>query len=228
MKKLILSGLLFAGLTFGATAQDVVPMYKPAAGNSTLEFQFAPLGGSPLSIGGIKYRTFMTQSTAFRANIFLGFSNTTDVMLSMNNDMEEIELKTKSTSMDISIAPGIEMLMNGTDRLSPYFGGELVLGFGSETKKEEMYNGADDKIYTGTTKDGNLLIGINALAGADFYVAPHLYLGGEMGFGIQFSCDFDTKMSSDAPGSEEITTPNGSSINVGPNVVGTLRLGFVF
>ena len=234
MKKLVLSGLLFAGLTFCATAQDAVPMYKPASGNSTLEFQFAPLGGSPLTIGGIKYRTFTSESTALRANIFLGYSNTTDVTLGMDMNGDEIELKDKSSAIDISIAPGFEMHMNGTDRLSPYFGGELSLGFGSSSDKSETYVPFDptgavvDEVYTQTTKNGNFTVGVNALAGFDFYVAPHLYIGGEMGFGIEFMSEFDTKTSSDQPGSKDVETPNGGAINVGPNAKGVLRLGFVF
>jgi hypothetical protein len=62
MKKIIFS-LAVALLTVtGANAQ------KQEGGEHNLEVQFAPLGGSPISVNGIRYRMFLSESGALRVN----------------------------------------------------------------------------------------------------------------------------------------------------------------
>ena len=136
MKRVFLLTALAVGSIGISNAQ-----YKPAAGERTLEVNFAPLGGTPVSIGGIKYRSFSSETTAFRVGVFLGFSNTTKVTQDENSQTQMLELKEKNGSTTISLQPGIEKHFAGTERLSPYIGGVLNIGYGMTSKKEESQQG---------------------------------------------------------------------------------------
>lgn len=221
MKKLYF--LVATALLIGtaANAQDV---YKQQGGEKNIEFLFAPLGGSPIGINGIKYRQFNDATTALRATVFLGFNSDTDIMLAENEDQDE--LKMTDSEINISIAPGIEQHFAGTDRLSPYIGGEAIIAFMRMSEKDEILVG--DDIEEVTTRDGALTFGVNGICGVDYYFADNIYLGGELGFGIQFTTEFDTVTESTVEGAEDVETPNGNSFGIGPNVVGQIRAGFLF
>lgn len=221
MKKIFL--LAAAALLIGSTAnaQDV---FKQQGGEQNIEFLFAPLGGSPIGINGVKYRKFTSATTAWRATVFLGFNSATDIML--GGDDGTTELKMNMSEFNIQIAPGIERHFPGTDRLSPYYGAEALIGFMNTREKEEFLVG--DDIEEGTVKNGSLTLGANAICGVDYYFHDNIYIGAELGFGLQFTTDFDTVEESTAEGSETTETPNGNSFGIGPNVVGQIRAGFLF
>lgn len=228
MKKVLViaAAALFASSV--ASAQDVM---KQTGGEQNLEVLFAPLGGSPVKIGGIKYRKFTSATTAIRGTVFLGFSSDKSVdggQASIVKDGESLNaMKTKST-FDIQIAPGVERHFVGTDRLSPYIGGEVNLGFGNSSTKYEKPN--DDNtafVDGGKTTNGSLSIGATAFAGFDFYFADNIYLGSEIGFGAYFTSKFDEKTKPE--GGDEFTSgPQGSSFGIGPNFVAQIRLGWLF
>jgi opacity protein-like surface antigen len=220
MRKLLIAALALTSAV-ALNAQDV---YKQTGGEQNLEFQFAPLGGSPIGIAGIKYRKFTDANTAMRAEVFLGFGSTTDVMLA--GDPDNTELNEVNSNFDISIAAGIEKHWTGTDRLSPYYGGVVSLGYGRTGNKTEFLAGTD--VEENTTRDGSLTIGLNAIAGMDFYFADNIYLGAELGFGLAFTTLFDTVSETSVEGVDAVETPNGSSFNIGPNVLPRIRLGFLF
>jgi hypothetical protein len=221
MKK-SLSLLMLAMFTIGfMQAQD-----KQVAGSQNLEFLVAPLSGNPVSIAGIKYRSFSTESSAIRVTVFLGYDTSTDV--SLGGEDGETEFNSTSSSFDISVRPGIEKHFTGTDKLSPYYGGELLVGFSSSSDKEEEYDFFEEETYETTVKDGMVTFGANAIAGFDYYFAQNVYIGAEMGFGLAFSSMSDTKFESTQDGADDFESPNGSSFTVGPNAVGQFRVGFLF
>ncbi len=212
-------------IAYSADAQ-----YKPAAGERTLEVNFAPLGGSPISIGGIKYRTFSTETSALRLGVFLGYGSTTTVTQDEDSDADLVELKDKESSFTINLQPGIEKHFAGTERLSPYIGGVVNIGYGTTTERNEQQV-PDEEVGATITKGGNLNLGLNAIAGFDYYIANKLYLGTEIGFGLAMNKDLKKKTSYDnIEGAEDSEGKAGtkSSFNVGPNVVGQLRLGWAF
>lgn len=226
---MIAAAALFIGTT--ANAQEVM---KQTGGEQNLEVLFAPLGGSPIGINGIKYRKFSDATTAMRATVFLGFGSATTKTLGGGKEGKD-ELKTTKSNFDISIQPGIEKHFVGTDRLSPYYGAEAMIGFGTKSTKEDETYGIDNSIKSvKSSSQGSLSIGVNAFAGMDFYFADNIYLGAELGFGIGYTMDMDKKSEalSQEPGKEgDIVTsegPGGNSFNIGPTVVGAIRLGFLF
>jgi outer membrane protein W len=225
MKRTLILTALVACIAGTASAQ-----YKPAAGERTLEVNFAPLGGTPVSIAGIKYRKFTSETSAFRLGLFLGYSSTTTTTQDENSTLSQVELQDKEGKMTINLQPGIEKHFAGTERLSPYIGAVLNLGYGMNSKKEESQQ-PNNAVGAKTTKGGTLDLGLNAVAGFDYYVANKLYLGSEIGFGVGMTTDMTNKVSYDnIAGAQDSDSKkdNKSKLNVGPNVIGQLRLGWVF
>ncbi len=233
MKRTLLLTAVVVGIAGAASAQ-----YKPAAGEATLEVNFAPLGGSPVSIAGIKYRSFGTETSAFRLGVFLGFGSTTTITQDEDteNGATAKELKDSESTFSINIQPGIEKHFAGTERLSPYIGGVLNLGYEATSEKSETQF-TSTLVGEDVEKGGSLNVGLNAVAGFDYYVANKLYLGTELGFGVAMSKDMTKKVTTqslnqngDALESDdtESNVDNKSEFNVGPNVNAQIRLGWVF
>ncbi len=228
MKKVLIiaAAALFIGST--ASAQDVM---KQTGGEKNLEVLFAPLGGSPIGIGGIKVRKFTSATTAIRGTVFLGFSsektvdNTQDPLGDGNEGTNAMNTE---SAFDIMISPGIEKHFVGTDRLSPYVGAEVNLGFGTTSSKSMMPNEEEtDYVDAGKSTGGSLSFGATAFAGVDFYFADNIYLGTELGFGALYTTQLDMKNIPEE-GDETSVGPQGSSFNVGPQIVAKIRLGWLF
>jgi opacity protein-like surface antigen len=209
---------------------------KQTGGEKNLEVAFAPLGGNPVSMSGIRLRLFNSEASAIRIGLFLGGSTTKDVTAQPeeSGDPDQPELYSTSKSTDISLRPGYEKHFAGTDRLSPYVGAELALTLHSESTEDETWTqinaDGDTGVATTTTKDGSTTFGLNILAGTDFYFADNIYLGAELGFGFQTTSNKDTETTIEGIDDAEDPDPliNGSNSAWGPNVQGTLRLGWLF
>jgi len=229
MKKIILS--LVAAATLLATtvnAQTTTEAdYKPAAGDNTLELQLAPLGAAPFSMGGIRYRRFLDATTALRATVYLGYTSSTEVTQQADEFPGAQELKTKNSSFEIGIRPGIEKHLAGTSRLSPYFGGELDFAIKTSKEKEEVQAGTDVEENVIKNEDGFTRFGLNGIFGADYYIAPKVFLGAELGFGFAFTKDSKT-VTEPAGGGDTVTEKGGGSFILAPNVLAQFRLGIVF
>lgn len=222
--------VLAAGTLTAAQAQ-----YRPdEGGGKALEVNFAPLGGSPVSIAGIKYRGFSSQTSAFRLAVFIGHGSETKV--TQDADTVLAELKDRKSTTNLSLQPGIERHFAGTERLSPYLGGYLSVGYTATSEKKEAQGPGKDKVGHELTKKGALNLGLNGVAGFDYYLAKNLYLGSEIGFGFAMESPLKTKTETagfDQDGNPETTDGEGlkgttSSWQIGPNVVGQLRLGWFF
>lgn len=235
MKKIWILALTALAVSY-TNAQEVVTTdddevivtnegFKPIAGEKTLEVQFAPLGGTPISISGIRGRYFTTATSAYRLNAFLGYTTSSDITQQEDADLDEKELKTTSSNFRIALAPGIEKHFAGTNRLSPYIGAELPLAWSTTAQKEEFQ--VADNVEWGKTKNGSFSIGLNALAGVDFYFTKKMYLGTELGFGFNYRKNANTSYSV-STGDADPSEANGSSFNLSPYALGQIRLGFVF
>ena len=225
MKKLL---VLVLGATLFSATGDAQAL-KQAGGENNLELQFAPLGSSPISMGGIRYRKFMgSGSSALRINFLVSMSS--DKEITQQADTSLPELATTNSTFNFSIAPGFEKHMTGTDNLSPYVGAEIAVAFASSKEEVEMNTGTND-VGTMTTKDGSISFGINLLAGADYYFSKSIYIGAEMGFGFALTSLNDKEVTFEGF-DPDIDNPDpvsqGSAWMLGPNYQGTLRLGWLF
>jgi hypothetical protein len=246
MKKTTLLVLASFVLFCTVNAQDG---FKQAAGDKSLEFKFAPLGGNPVGISGIQFKSYSSETSALRLNIFIGKTGETtitqqgvDTAVAIASRL--LELKDVNSTLEIGLRPGIEKHFKGTDRLSPYIGAELDIAKKFGTKKEDsQYNGKNNdspKVYTKKTsgEDGFLRLGVNAVAGFDYFIAKKLFLGAELGFGISYNKKSTIKIKD--PKAETIATDGnvtyhapldqkqGSTFNLGPNVNAQIRLGYMF
>lgn len=197
MKKVILSVAIALTAVTGAFAQ------KQEGGEKNLEVNFAPLGGSPIGMDGIRLRLFNADGTgAIRVRIGLGGTNdvtvNTQSRVAANPNKTVIpELYDTEKSFNFSIRPGYEIHFEGTDRLSPYVGAELLFASGSETLIREFHGASNSTETVESTsadkwstweaerKRGTTTFGLNAVAGFDYYFVDNLYLGAEIGFGFQ-------------------------------------------
>ncbi len=228
MKKVALFFAFAVACVSGAFAQ------KQTGGEKNLEVQFAPLGGNPVSISGIRLRLFNSEASAIRIGLFIGGSSTETITQDADNDLDLLELTDLEKEFSFSIRPGYEKHFAGTDRLSPYIGGELLIGI-TNTTSESMTQYDDDgdpASYTTITKGGSSTFGLNVVAGTDFYFADNIYLGAEIGFGFSRTKDKENETTFvDAPdGFDDSTSTvdNQTSSAWGPNYQGTIRLGCLF
>jgi len=167
--------------------------------------------------------------------VFLGYSNESTITQDENSQTQLSELKDTESGISVSLQLGIEKHKAGTERLSPYMGGYVDLSFGTSNKKEET-QGPSNKVGYTQTKGADLGVGVNAVAGFDYYFAKSIYLGTELGFGLAAKLPMKKTAESvtfDANGNSVTTSGdskegNTTSIQLGPNVVGQLRLGWLF
>ncbi|MCX6292092.1 MAG: outer membrane beta-barrel protein [Bacteroidetes bacterium] len=249
MKKIVLIALGALMFTANADAQ------KQAGNEKNLQVLFAPLGGSPVSLngGGISFRKFNSDGTsAWRLNLFIGLNNKTEVTGqpidtgSYTTGGGKPELDKKTSGMTIGLRPGYEKHFAGTEKLSPYIGAEILFSMTTKTVKEDQLgnNGTNTSAATAWSVlteerkgDGaSTTFGVNLIAGMDYYIAKNLALGAEFGFGFSTTSMPDIEQTSAQNNSttgafELVTDPKqkqGSSMNVGPNVTGQLKLGWLF
>ncbi|MFY0599217.1 MAG: hypothetical protein JXR03_06065 [Cyclobacteriaceae bacterium] len=224
MKNIIAALLLFPLL---AHAQEEL---KVSPDERTLEVQFTPFGSNPININGIRFRKFKDETSAFRLNVFLGLDSDSNIKQQKDDENNRLELNTSSSAFSVNIRPGFERHLPGTDRLSPYFGGELDLAIQTSSEEEEFQNTTNDKFETTLrNQNGFFRFGINAIAGMDFYVAKKLYLGTEFGFGFSYNKLLSVQLESDEQGfTEPDHQKRGGSFNLGPNVNAQIRLGYAF
>jgi len=230
MKKILLSIFSLAVLA-GANAQSEI---KPNQGDVTTEFG---LSGGVLNSNFelneqgnlLRFRYFAKETLAFRLGFGLSSTKNTDNLYDPNDDSRKGTYKTSETDFLLNL--GVEKHFTGTERLSPYVGGDLLLGVSSE-KKEFNHTTIGGSAYaednSGNIKGpGSLGFGVRAVVGADYYIAKRVYLGAEAGFGFLSTKDGKTTTKvNDEPTITEKSA--GSGFELAPNVITGVRIGFVF
>jgi opacity protein-like surface antigen len=195
---------------------------------------------------------FNSEASAIRLSVFVGGTNDQTVTAQpgtvAGGDEDRPELYDTDKSFSFSLRPGYEKHFEGTDRLSPYVGGELVFSTTTTTTISEDWNGTNARpeegaVWETTTTDGSTTFGLNLVAGTDFYFADNIYLGAELGFGFAKTNEKDSetevsdldrfRAANGIPDDIEVETAfdpiiNGSSTSWGPNFQGTIRLGWLF
>jgi len=201
---------------------------KQEEGSQTIEMEFSPLGSEPFKINALRYRYFLQDNLAVRASLFMGGKRNT----TLGDTTGGLPMtKDRTGNFDFSLRPGLEKHFDGTDKLSPYIGAELFLGFTASKNKSESLWSDNKTIQTTLSKTSSTSFGPNLFMGTDFYISDHLYLGAELGFGLLFDGKGKTKTSYDnpeIPTEDTETVGNTTQLNWGPNYQGTIRLGWVF
>jgi len=179
----------------------------------------------------LRFRYFLHNGWALRLGFNVGVSDKKDNIYGIGPDEGRSgSLKVSHTS--VLVNAGIEKHFEGTRRLSPYVGADIMIGGSSTMEKAENADaGMFLPDYTRTTKGpGSLALGLRAVVGADFYIAKHVYLGAEAGFGFLYNKQGESKTTISSHGLEISHTMKspGNEFNLNPEMVTGVRIGFVF
>jgi len=172
MKKTFLSLGILSSLAFAANAQDAASSseFKPSAGNITVEVNAnSPFKGGndqmfTLNNTALRLRYFTSESLALRLQIGIGgnrykqdYGTTTDYSgnttggtpsSGTGNSSTNPSYKATTSNTLVSIAPGIEIHKNVSERLSVYYGG--YIDFAIQTARGKV-EGTPTSTSTNTT-----------------------------------------------------------------------------
>jgi len=243
--KLKITILLSATLFFSAMsyAQEEQKTFKQKEGDQTFEVNFDPgsifgsnSGGQFDYLGGIRYRTFTTDSNAFRIGVNLSYNKNTQIIQQENqggnNDL--VELKEKDSRFGISLLGGKEFHFSGTKRLSPFVGYQGLVGYSRTVKNTDVQPDlTDNDTYTNTWKNANgtdgFSIGAGVFAGFDYYFVKNLYLGVELDFGFAYTKRLKTTFEHGDDNDLNTESKNGSGFSIAPSLTtANLRFGWIF
>lgn len=231
-KSLFLLLVLGAFIISNVNAQDV----KVTKGWTT-EFNLVPFAANPLTINYLKTRMFLSDKMAIRLGIDLAVVSKKD---DLNNGKNNPVGEEKNSYFVFGLHPGIEMHMEGTEKLSPYYGAEIAFvtksSKGEETSIDVNGDGKFEdkieckKIWTDGTNRAYSSIGLNLFIGTDYYINNHLFLGAELGFGFTNTSNAETETTSTIDGTkgDPIKALKSSEMDLGFNFNPAFRLGWAF
>ncbi|MEX1122264.1 MAG: hypothetical protein WED82_09035 [Balneolales bacterium] len=145
----------------------------PSENDKTFEVMVSPFSSSPISFEQFRFRTFQSSDKAYR------------LRGDINYDSSRQSENQSDSEFEFTIAPGIEWHAFRYDRISLYYGGELMLNY--ETNRTQV---SEDR----TDKEGSFGVGLNAIAGLDVHFLQRLYTGMEVGYGLQMRSFLDSEI----------------------------------
>ena len=225
MKKLslLVGGLALSTLALAQKPSADVPFSLEGQlgwNASTLSFQ-AP---------SLRFRYFLQDNLAIRATISVDNEKTVDNYFENEQDNAGAtgEYTTKSGAWGLAL--GAEYHFDGTDKLSPYVGLDIKFGGGSTAEDGTNSDGTSYVAdYTYTEEYKGSMIGVNLVAGTDYYFAENFYVGLELGLGWNSWTDKEGSWTETSGGTTLTGKSNeGKYSEMGNNVVGQFRLGWRF
>ena len=258
-KVLLIAALFTAGLSFaqdGLTSKKGVPIL-PEAGDWSIGFDASSLlnyGGNMLNgntdnsfapMGDVNANTvygkkFIDANTAYRAMLRLGFgsnTNTTYVKdLSDGADADAtVENDTTMSSFNITIGGGKEF-RRGKGRLQGVYGPMASVSFGTSKQVHEFgndlsSNNAAERITE--AKNGSTFgLALGGFAGVEYFFAPKISLGAEIGWNIQLSNTGDGEVTTEkwttASESNTVESAGNSSFSFDTRPNANITLNFHF
>ena len=207
---------------------------------------------SPIVSLGLKSRYFINDHWAIRLNIPLSGDITKNI--TYGGADENIKQSSKTSNISYQILPGFEYHIGNMKKLSPYVGFEFGfvhncysseynnVGFieGNSIKSNNTYvyyygydpeNPVTEDFYCYTGGSSSLGFACTVLAGVDWYITPHLYLGAEFGFGHTTSVSGPYKIDIDLQGIniDKIESKDKTiEHSFGFRTLSLIRLGWLF
>lgn len=180
-----MKSLLFALSTFFTLIVHAQESLKPLSGDWSTEATFyAQTGSNALRFGlnDIKVRRFVQENRVQRLRLLATQNKETTIILGTQGNMER-NIKEGS----FILAPGFEKHLKGSNRMSPYWGAELIIG--KSFYEYNLSNSLNGQSYSqggnfNTKTQKAFTIGANAVFGADYYVSKKLFIGAEVGYGF--------------------------------------------
>lgn len=205
--------------------QSQAESFKPEEGSIEMEVGFAPFSvnndGVRLQGGELKGAYILNEQ--FKIRLGLGFATNKEV-----NKAEGEWPKTTTSTSRFSITPGFTYSFDGTDKLDPFVGAELM--FATESNKRTVEQESGDKTVTKNQNSPFNVFGIGALTGFNYYFAKNLFVGVEVGIGVEFGSEKNRKVETTTNG-QTTTTENktdNSSFDFRAYANPSIRLGWVF
>jgi outer membrane protein W len=177
----------------------------------------------------LRMRYFLADDLAARVSLSLNNSSTKDYYYELDDNAGGEGTEVNKISMT-TISLGAEKHFKGTDKLSPYVGADLAYGMGNTSAKWDKFDGSDyNADVTATVKAPSSMIGLNLVAGTDYYFAQNFYVGLELGLGFSSTSNKAKETIENVAGTSTTTleAPSNSS-SFGNNFIGNARLGWRF
>nr|WP_314636675.1 BT1926 family outer membrane beta-barrel protein [uncultured Porphyromonas sp.] len=251
MKKILMVAALAATSIVAAQAQSE---FKPKAGDVTTDVSLFANGlfanptalykGNVASgvssnkfdlstVGVLKGRYFFQDDLALRLSLGLSSPSVKSTLEETNHSLEN---KYRATTLYFGL--GVEKHFTGTDRLSPYVGAELHVG-SYTTNAESNDTRTVGTIVTKTNQQikaaPGFTFGGGLFMGADYYIAPKVFLGLEAGLNIDaYSLGKTTNITTiNVTGQPTQTTDNSGKTKFSGSSLSTdlqvgFKIGFVF
>ncbi len=199
-------------------------------------------GGNQVIIGGKK---LVDANTAYRGKLRIGFGSTktTDVVDDDNPDAAAdatVEDVLKTNYMNVVLGAGLEKRV-GSTRVVGVYGGELLVGFGSNKTTYEYGNPSGENTSaerpTEIKHPSSFGLGLQAFAGIEWFFAPKMSLGGEYTWGLAMVSDGFTETTTEeydfadetVETSTETTGPKHNRFSLDTGVSGaSISLNFYF
>lgn len=142
--------------------------------------------------GSVFGKYFLTDKSAVRARLSFNFGSDKETWEVNDVTSTDPDAMVKNTYTEkyneFELALGYE-LRRGYGRLQGFYGAEVAVGFGNESESY-TYGNAVTSTYPGNyrilnEKFGNqTTFGIGGFAGVEYFVAPKISIGGELGLGV--------------------------------------------
>ena len=197
MKKIVLTAAVFALTLSTAFSQDFKPKEKEIAVGIAFDSPFS--SGKPFSlINGLSGRYFYKSDLAFRGGLNIASNSSSKSEYANIPDKTTKEpvytkMQTKDNSnLNLDLFLGAEKHFSGTDRLDPYAGADLLIGFeNSSSEITRAYEPDKSEVKELSVKQNNTSFGLRLVVGADYYVLPKIYIGTEFGLTYRYTSNGD-------------------------------------
>ena len=169
--------LLMVALATTMNAQS----YKPETPKFSLEVGIMPFQSESAFLIDEQLRGILSLNDKISIRLGLGFGTVT----TKEDDKQADYTKYNATTSQFSVTPGIIYSFEGTDRLTPFIGFELMLGSTSDKATLEQRRGNSlTKTVTTNADDALNTFGASIFTGFNYYFAQNIYVGVEAGLGI--------------------------------------------
>lgn len=198
------------------------------------------------SKGAIIGKYFLTDKSAVRARLGFDFGSTkettptTKLPIDPNNPDAKVNNTTTTKKNNFALGVGYE-LRRGYGRLQGFYGGEALIGFRSEKDTYTYGNALSAQNGVSRVKEegkgSGFEFGVGGFAGVEYFVAPKISLGGELGLAIMTDSGkggktitetWDSATSSVKTTTVDNTNNKTSTFNFGTRTSGKINLTFHF
>ncbi len=168
----------------------------------------------------LKARFFLQEDIAFRMGLGIDFNANTTHPFNSNENIE------KNTAFGFSLSPGVEKHF-GSGKFSPYIGTALTLSWKTSGGKYTVGNTriTTHNIWTDGTNPAYFGLGLEGLAGCDYYVTDNFYLGFEFSPGLSYTRNLEQERNNSGT---SVTTPPSSYISFSLYSSSGLKVGIRF